>query len=135
MKRSAAMGTAILLALGGLACGGEDAADGQRSADRPQPRAQQQGQQTDVTDEELRAFVGATGRLQEVAERAQSDLQAAEGREETRQVRDDFLETQAEIVQEAGLDKARYSEIRAAIETDPDLQQRFLEIQQEGAQP
>ncbi len=134
MKRHAAMGTAVLLALGILACGGGESPDQQGSQGQQQPPAAQQQQQTDVSDEELRAFAEATDQLQGVAEQARSDMQGAEGQEEAQQVREDFQEKQAQIVQEAGLDTARYTEIRNAIESNPDLRNRFLEIRQEQQQ-
>lgn len=138
MKRHAAMGTAVLLALGTLACGGGESPDQQGSQGQQQgqqqPPAAQQQQQTDVSDEELRAFAEATDQLQGVAEQARSDMQGAEGQQEAQQVREDFQEKQAQIVQEAGLDTARYTEIRNAIETNPDLRNRFLEIRQQQQQ-
>lgn len=135
MKRHAAAATAFLLALGVLACGGGESPDQQGSQGQQEPAAQQQGQQqTDVSDEELRAFARATDALQGVAEKARSDMQSAEGQEEARQVREDFQERQAQIVREAGLDTARYTEIRSAIETNPDLRNRFLEIRREDEQ-
>lgn len=133
MKRHAAMGTAVLLALGTLACGGEETPDQQSSQDQQPPAAEQQ-QQIDVSDEELRAFAEATDQLQTVAEDARSDMQEAEGQQEAQQVREDFQQEQARIVQEAGLDTARYTEIRNAIETNPDLRNRFLEIRQQDQQ-
>lgn len=136
MKRHAAMGTAVLLALSSLACGGEETPDQQSSQDQQPPAAEQQQQQEqiDVSDEELRAFAEATDQLQNVAEQARSDMQEAEGQQEAQQVREDFQQEQAQIVQEAGLDTARYTEIRNAIETNPDLRNRFLEIRQQDQQ-
>lgn len=135
MKRHAAMGTAVLLALGTLACGGEETPDQQSSQDQQPPAAEQQQQeQIDVSDEELQAFAEATDQLQNVAEQARTDMQEAEGQQEAQEVREDFQQEQAEIVQEAGLDTARYTEIRNAIETNPDLRNRFLEIRQQDQQ-
>lgn len=130
MRTHAAIGTTILFALGTLACGGDEGADQRGTRSQPAPRAQQQQQQIEVSDEELRAFAEATRELQDVAEQARSDMKGAQGQQETRQIRDDFRETRARIVQEAGLDTARYTEIRQAIESNSDLRQRFLDVQQ-----
>lgn len=133
MKRRVAMGTAALFAVVALGCGGEDAPDQQTQDQRQAPGAQQE-QQLDVTDEELRAFAEANEELQQVAEDARSDMQEAEGQQEAQQVRDDFQEELARIVEDAGLDTARYNEIRGAVQRDPDLRNRFLEIRQERQQ-
>jgi hypothetical protein len=134
MKRPATRAVAVLLAVGLLACGGGETADQQRSQGQPQPGGQQQQQQVDVSDEELQAFAEATRKLQDVAEQAQGDMKEAGDQQARQQVRDDFLERQAEIVQEVGLDTARYTEIRQAVERDSDLRQRLLEIQQQSQQ-
>lgn len=134
MKRPATRAVAVLLAVGLLACGGGETADQQRSQGQPQSGAEQRQQQVDVSDEELRAFAEATRKLQDVAEQAQGDMKEAGDQQERQQVRDDFLERQAEIVREAGLDTARYTEIRQAVERSSDLRQRLLEIQQQSRQ-
>lgn len=134
-KRHAAAVTAFLFSLAPLACGGGE--DGGQQGSPGQQSGQQATsaqQETSVSDEELRAFADATTQLREAAKSAKSRMQEAEGQEEARQVRAAFDSTRAEIVQEAGLDTARYTEIRTAIETDSDLRDRFMEIQGQ-AQP
>ncbi|MFW6193311.1 MAG: DUF4168 domain-containing protein [Gemmatimonadota bacterium] len=138
MKRHAPTATAVLLAFAALACGDGESPDQQGSQDQQQPPAAQQQQQQeeeiDVSDEELEAFAEATDQLQDVAEDARSDMQGAEGQDEAEQVREDFQKQQAKIVEDAGLDTARYTEIRNAIETNPDLRNRFLELRQQDEQ-
>lgn len=135
MKRRAAMGTAVLFALSALACGGgEEAPEQQSPQGQQQAPAAQQDQQLDVSDEELRAFAQANEQLQQVAEDARADMQDAEGQQQAQQVRDDFRDELTRIVREAGLDTARYNEIRSAVQSDPDLRNRFLEIQRERQQ-
>lgn len=135
------VGTLALAALlpFAVACGGgeetEDAAADQQppAGQQQQPPGQQPGQQMqiEVEEDELRAFTEAQVELEGLREEYQGKLQDAGGQEEAQQLEQEANEEMMQAVEDEGLDVERYSQIARAIETDPELRQRFMELREE----
>lgn len=136
MRRLAGACTALLFALGILACGGEEGGQPrqQRGGQQAEGPAAQQQQQVEVSDQELEAFVEASIKLQTAAESAKADLKEAGGQDAAQQVRKEFLQTKAEIVRGVGLDTARYSEISQAVRSNPELRSRYMKARRQQEQ-
>lgn len=135
MTRVSAFGLATLLAFGAAACGGGDQQTQEQQPAAQQQQAptqgQQQGQQIEVTDDELRAFVTATRRLQEAAKTVKAQMEEGQGRQQARQ---ELKEKRDQILEDVGLDPMRYRQIRKAIEADKTLQQRYMEMRKQAEQ-
>lgn len=143
MRTFSALGTAILLAAATVACGGGEEPGQQegrtpgQTQQRPAPGQQQMGQppapapDTEVSEEEMRAFTEAQMALEEVRREYGPQLQSAQDSAEADQIRQEASQLMIEAVREAGLDEQRYTEIARAIQATPELQDRFLEMRRQ----
>jgi hypothetical protein len=127
-----AVSLALLLPLA-MACGSDDSqqTEEETAAAEQQPATgQQPGQQTDieVSEEEMETFVEVQMQLADVREEVQGEMQAAEGQEEAQALADEANEEMAGLIEDAGMDIERYDQVASAIQADPELQQRFLEV-------
>ncbi len=139
-KTASALALAALLPVA-LACdsGDQEAGDaasqqqGQPPAGQQQqpPPGQQQAPQIEVEEDELRAFTEAQVEIEGLRGEYQTRLQEAEGQEEARQIEQEANEEMVGVVEDQGLDVQRYTQIARAIDSDPDLRQRFMELRQE----
>lgn len=140
-KTASALALAALLPVA-LACdsGDQEAGDaasqqqGQPPAGQQQqqpPSGQQQAPQIEVEEDELRAFTEAQVEIEGLRGEYQTRLQEAEGQEEARQIEQEANEEMVGVVEDQGLDVQRYTQIARAIDSDPDLRQRFMELRQE----
>lgn len=137
MKFSTNIGLTILVAFATVACGGgdqdgsqqQDPATERQSPAQQQMPSQQQGQQTEVTDKELRAFVQAQNQLRTAQQELQGQMDEAMGTQDSQQVRDDAKRRFKEILNNAGLTMERYQQISKAIKTDRSLMKQYMTIQ------
>lgn len=131
MKTFQAVSLALLLPLA-MACGPDDGqqTDETAAAEQQPAAGQQPGQQADieVSEEEMETFVEVQMELADVREEVQSEMQAAEGQEEAQALADEANEEMAGLIEDAGMDVERYDQVASAIQADPELQQRFLEV-------
>lgn len=145
MEGRVALAVAMLVALAGVACGGEQASsDEQPSESESQPAAEVQVEvptppggpggerdSIDVSDEELRSFVRAQLRYGRARTRIQARMDSAGSREQTRQLREELNQEMAEIVREEGLERDRFVEILRALPHSDDLQRRYAAVRQQ----
>lgn len=141
-KTASALALAALLPLA-LACDSgdqeaEDAASqrGQPPAGQQQqpPPGQQQAPEIEVGEQELRSFTEAQVEIESLRGEYQTRLQEAGGQEEARQIEQEANEEMVQVVEDQGLDVQRYTQIARAIDSDPELRQRFMELRQELAE-
>lgn len=139
MKYRTSTGLAIFVAFATVACGGgdEDSQQQQDPASDRQPPAQeqmpsqQQGQQAEVTNEELRTFVQAQNQLRTAQQELQGQMNEALSAQDSQQVRDDAKRRFDEILSEVGLTMERYQQIAKAIKTDRSLLKQYMTIQKQ----
>lgn len=127
-----AVSLALLLPLA-MACGSDDGQQTEETAaaEQQQPAAgQQPGQQVDieVSEDEMETFVEVQMELADVRQEVQGEMQAAEGQEEAQALADEANEEMAALIEDAGMDIERYDQVASAIQADPELQERFLEV-------
>lgn len=116
--------TALGLTFGGAAIAQEEY---QQEYD---PQQQQQQQAPDVSDEDLEKFAKAEENVRTVQEDYSSQLQEAEDPNKQQELQQEANEEMRAAVSDAGLDVQTYNEISMAIQQDPELRQRYEELQQ-----
>lgn len=139
-KSASALALAALLPLA-LACDSGDQEAGDAASQQGQPPAgqqqqqpppgQQQAPQIEVGEEEMRSFAEAQIEIEGLRGEYQTRLQEAEGQEEARQIEQEANEEMVQVVEDQDLDVQRYTQIAQAIDADPDLRERFMELRQE----
>lgn len=95
-----------------------------------QAQEQQQPQSVDVTDRDLEQFAEAEQGVREVQETYSERLQSIDDPQEQQELQQKANEEMRAAVTDAGLDVQTYNEISMAIQQDPELRQRYDELQQ-----
>lgn len=128
MRRLLAIGVSLAFVTGAAACGGDDDAAQQQVG-----AAGQQGQtaetQVDVSDDELRAFISLSMRLEDFQQEMRSRMNEASGQEEGMKVRKQLMQERDSIIEASGLESpARYEEIMKAVKMSETLQKRYASL-------
>lgn len=116
--------TALGLTFGGAAIAQEEY---QQEYD---PQQQQQQEAPDVSDEDLEKFAKAEQNVRTVQEDYSTQLQEAEDPNKQQELQQEANEEMRAAVSDAGLDVQTYNEISMAIQQDPELRERYEELQQ-----
>lgn len=142
LVHAAMVTAAAALALGpaaALAQQGTSGMPGQNEApsqtEAPTESQPQTEGQTQVSDEELKTYVNATVKLQEVNDKWQQRYQATADTEERVDLQQQAQAEMVRTVESEGLSVGQYNTISQAVQRDPELQARATAFMQERIQP
>lgn len=92
------------------------------------PPGANQGQQETVSDQKLQAFVEAQGMLRQVQSQFNTAAEEAASEEEMRAIQQQMNEQMIGAIESTGLTVDEYNAIMAQLQSDPNLQERYMEL-------
>ena len=119
--------TAATVALS--ATGGAHVAHAQQGNVAPQ-QGQAQAQQVNVTDQEMRDFVDAEQAVRQVKSKFQGKVQNIKTQEQLQALQAKANEQMVQAIRENGLKVAEYNKTAQAIQTNPQVQKKYLKLVQ-----
>lgn len=115
--------TVALSATGGIA----HVAHAQQNNFAPQ---QGQAQQVNISDQELRDFVGAEQAVRQVKSKFQGKVQNIKTQEQLQALQAQADEQMVQTIRQSGLTVEQYNKVAEAIQTNPQVQKKYLDLVQ-----
>jgi len=132
MFTSARTAKGISFVLAGMLAAAPVSAVAQQAA--PQQGAPSQAAPAaDYSDDKLESYAEAVVGIQEVNQKWQTEMNAAESQEEADKIREQSFTEMEEVVQDKGLTVQEYNDITVAAQSNPDLNQKILAMINEEA--
>ncbi len=92
------------------------------------PEAQQQ--QVNVTDQQLQDFAAAQAAVDQIQTQFQQQAADAQTQAELTAMQQQANEQMVEAIQQTGLKVEEYNQIATAVQSDPQIQQKYLDLLQ-----
>ncbi|MGK2741510.1 DUF4168 domain-containing protein [Tepidicaulis sp. LMO-SS28] len=139
MLKSARTAKGISFVLAGMLAAAPVSAVAQQAPPPQQNAPAQQGAPSqaapaaDFSDEKLESYAEAVVGIQEVNQKWQTEMNAAQSQEEADKIREQSFTEMEKVVQDKGLTVQEYNDITVAAQSNPDLNQEILAMINEEA--